>query len=173
MVGWQPITAALGNTPGPGSKVAAVISVVYLAFLCFPVFGVKEDLSRFQTGEGHHAEADVGRPTKMTSSCGPRCQWRFMVGYCTTTGFATYYMQYLFGNINMYAVLAGVCGVIPAGRADDIPAVFQKAHQKAALYRCDDPGRRATRCFSCGAPIIMIAIAAAYYLCGAGLHTAF
>lgn len=35
----------------------------------------------------------------------------FMVGYCTTTGFATYYMQYLYGDINMYAILAAVCGV--------------------------------------------------------------
>ena len=32
----------------------------------------------------------------------------FMVGYCTTTGFAMYYMQYIFGDKGMYAILAAV-----------------------------------------------------------------
>ena len=43
MVGWQPITAALGNTPKAWMTVAVSVSVIYLAGLCFPLFGVKEN----------------------------------------------------------------------------------------------------------------------------------
>ena len=43
MVGWQPITAALGNTPKAWMTVAVAVSVIYLAGLCFPLFGVKEN----------------------------------------------------------------------------------------------------------------------------------
>jgi len=57
----------------------------------------------------------------------------FMVGYCTTTGFATYYMQYLFGDINMYAVLAGVCGVAQLGALMVFP-LFSKKHDRRQLY---------------------------------------
>ena len=35
----------------------------------------------------------------------------FMVGYCTTVGFAVYYMRYVFGNEGMYVVLVAVCGI--------------------------------------------------------------
>ena len=134
MVGWQPITAALGNTPGAWFKVAAVISVVYLAFLCFPVFGVKEDLSRFKQEKGTTLKQMWDALTK-----NDQLMWTtlsmalFMVGYCTTTGFATYYMQYLFGNINMYAVLAGVCGVAQLGALMIFP-LFSKKHTRRQLY---------------------------------------
>ena len=41
MVGWEPITRALGNTPRAWFWVAVVLSVIFLAFLCFPLCGVK------------------------------------------------------------------------------------------------------------------------------------
>jgi melibiose permease/lactose/raffinose/galactose permease len=146
MVGWQPITAALGNTPGAWFKVAAVISAVYLAFLCFPIFGVKEDLGRFKQEKGTTLKQMWDALTK-----NDQLMWTtlsmalFMVGYCTTTGFATYYMQYLFGDINMYAVLAGVCGVAQLGALMVFPLFSKKHDQKAALYRRDHPGRGGLR----------------------------
>jgi melibiose permease/lactose/raffinose/galactose permease len=35
----------------------------------------------------------------------------FMVGYCTTTSFGTYYFKYAYGDENMYSVFAGVLGI--------------------------------------------------------------
>ena len=134
MVGWQPITSALGNTPSAWFKVAAVISVLYLAFLCFPLFGVKEDLKRFKEEKGTSLRQMWDALTK-----NDQLMWTtlsmalFMVGYCTTTGFATYYMQYLFGNINMYAVLAGVCGVAQLAALMVFP-LFSKKHTRRQLY---------------------------------------
>jgi len=54
----------------------------------------------------------------------------FMVGYTTTTGFATYYMQYLYGDINMYAVLAGVCGVAQLAALLIFPLVSKNKNRK-------------------------------------------
>ena len=51
MVGWQPITSALGDTPKAWFLVAAAVCVVYLGFLCFPLLGVKENRSIVQSEE--------------------------------------------------------------------------------------------------------------------------
>ena len=113
MVGWQPITAALGNTQKSWMLVACAVSVLYLGFLCFPLFGVKEN----RTIGGENEEKVTLRDMWHALVRNDQLMWTtlamglFMVGYCTTTGFATYYMQYLFGDINLYAVLAAVCGV--------------------------------------------------------------
>lgn len=134
MVGWQPITAALGNTPKSWLMVAGVLTVLYLAFLCFPIFGVKEDLSRFKeedkTTLKQMWKALAGNDQLMWTTLSMAL---FMVGYCTTTGFATYYMQYVFGNINMYAVLAGVCGVAQLAALIIFPH-FSKKHSRKQLY---------------------------------------
>ena len=57
----------------------------------------------------------------------------FMVGYCTTTGFAIYYMKYLFGNVDMYAVLAAVCGVAQLAALSVFP-LFSKRWNRRQLY---------------------------------------
>jgi melibiose permease/lactose/raffinose/galactose permease len=56
-----------------------------------------------------------------------------MVGYCITTGFATYYMQYVYGDINMYPVLAGVCGVAQLAALMVFP-LFSKKFSRKQLY---------------------------------------
>ena len=135
MVGWQPITAALGNTPGVWFGVAVVVSVLMLAFQCFTWFGVREDRSRFKQEENTslkqlvHVLFDNDQLMWTTLSMA-----LFMIGYCTTTGFATYYMQYIFGDINMYAVLAGVCGVA------HFPRIFPQVQPSAALHRLHRAG---------------------------------
>ena len=35
----------------------------------------------------------------------------FTIGYVSTTSFALYYMQYVFGDVDKYAILAAACGV--------------------------------------------------------------
>ena len=134
MVGWQPITAALGNTKESWLLVAAAISVIYLAFLCFPLFGVKERVAAVQPEEKTTLKdmwkAIVGNDQLMWTTL---AMGLFMIGYCTTTGFATYYMQYLYGNIDMYAILAAVCGVAQLAALLIFP-LFSKRFNRKQLY---------------------------------------
>lgn len=134
MVGWQPITAALGNTPRAWFLVAATVSAVYLLGLLFPLIGVKEDRSIYQK-----EEKTTLRQMWRALTGNDQLLWTtlsmalFMVGYCTTTGFATYYMQYLFGDIGMYAVLAAVCGVAQLAALMIFP-LFSRKHTRKQLY---------------------------------------
>lgn len=134
MVLWQPITQAMGNTPGDWLTLAGVICVLYLGFLCFPIFGVKEDRSIVQSDEGTTLkqmwQALVGNDQLMWTTL---AMGLFMIGYCTTTGFAIYYMKYLYGDENMYAVLAGVCGVAQLAALTVFP-LFSKRFNRRQLY---------------------------------------
>lgn len=134
MVGWQPITSALGDTPKAWFLLAIVIAVIYLLFLLFPLLGVKEP----------KIAADNEEKTTLRQMWNALVQndqlmWTtlsmalFMVGYCTTTGFAIYYMKYLFGNENLYAVLAAVVGVAQLVALLIFPA-FSKRFNRKQLY---------------------------------------
>lgn len=134
MVGWQPITEALGNTTRAWFAVALAIAVLMLLFQLFTLLGVKEDRSRFKQEESTSVkqmfrvlfENDQLMWTTLSMAL-------FMVGYCTTTGFAIYYMQYIFGNKDMYAVLAAVCGVSQLVALAVFP-VFSRKHDRKYLY---------------------------------------
>ena len=134
MIGWQPITQALGDTPKAWFLVACAMCVFYLGFLCFPLFGVKEDRSIVQS-----QEKTTLRQMWQAISKNDQLLWTtlamtlFQVGYCTTTGFAIYYMKYLFGDENMYAVLAAVCGVAQLAALGVFP-LFSKRFNRRQLY---------------------------------------
>ena len=134
MVGWQPITAALGNTPKAWMTVAVAVSVLYIGFLCFPLFGVKEN-REVKEDEDKFTLRDMWNAITKND----QLMWTtlamalFMVGYCTTTGFATYYMQYLYGDINLYAVLAAVCGVAQLAALMVFP-LFSGKFDRRQLY---------------------------------------
>ncbi|MBR0481934.1 MAG: MFS transporter [Firmicutes bacterium] len=134
MVGWQPITSAMGNTPKAWFTVALVIAALYILFLLFPILGVKEHKNFVEKDESTSLKdmwkALTGNDQLMWTTLSMAL---FMVGYCTTTGFATYYMQYLYGDINMYAVLAGVCGVAQLAALMIFPAV-SKNRSRRQLY---------------------------------------
>ena len=134
MIGWQPITQAMGNTPKAWFLVACAMCVFYLGFLCFPLFGVKEDRSIVQS-----EEKTTLQQMWQAISKNDQLLWTtlamglFQVGYCTTTGFAIYYMKYLFGDENMYAVLAAVCGVAQLTALGVFP-LFSKGFNRRQLY---------------------------------------
>ena len=134
MVGWQPITSAMGNTRQSWFMVAVAMCVIYLLFLCFPLFGVKEKrLSKEDNEETSLKDmwnAIVKNDQLMWTALAMAL---FMVGYCITTGFATYYMQYVYGDINMYPVLAGVCGIAQLAALMVFP-VFSKKFNRKQLY---------------------------------------
>ena len=134
MVGWQPITSAMGNTKQSWFTVAVVMSIMYLLFLCFPLFGVKEKrLSKDDNEETTLKDmwnAIIKNDQLMWTALAMAL---FMVGYCITTGFATYYMQYVYGDINMYPVLAGVCGIAQLAALMVFP-LFSKKYNRKQLY---------------------------------------
>lgn len=112
MVAWQPVTSALGNTPKVWFICAVVIAIVYLLGLLFPLLGVREKRVPVEEQESTSLKemwrALVGNDQLMWTSLSMAL---FMVGYCTTVGFAVYYMRYVFGNEGLYVVLVAVCGV--------------------------------------------------------------
>jgi len=134
MVGWQPITAAMGNTKQAWFLVAVAVTVLYLLGLLFPLLGVKEDRTLQQNEEKTSLKqmwrALVGNDQLMWVTLSMAL---FMVGYVTTTSFATYYMQYVYGDINMYAVLAAVVGVAQIAALLIFP-LFSKKFDRKHLY---------------------------------------
>ena len=129
MVAWQPVTSVLGNTPEAWFWCAAVIAVLYLGFLLFPLLGVKEKRAEKQ-------ESTTIRQMWNALVKNDQLMWTtlsmalFMVGYCTTVGFAVYYMRYLYGNESMYIVLVAVCGVSQLASLAVYPKVAKKMNRR-------------------------------------------
>lgn len=134
MVGWQPITAALGDSPKVWFLVAVVIVVLYLGFLLFPVLGVKEP----KLVEESEEKTTLRQMWKALTQ-NDQLMWTtlsmglFMIGYCTTVGFAIYYMKYIFGNEGMYAILAAVVGVAQLAALLIFP-FFSKRFNRKQMY---------------------------------------
>lgn len=131
MVAWQPVTTGLGDTPQVWFWCAVVIAAVYLLGLLFPLLGVKEKRVAQEKQEStsfkQMIRALVGNDQLMWTTL---AMGLFMVGYCTTVGFAVYYMKYLFGDEGMYVVLVGVCGVAQLGSLAIYPTVSKKLTRK-------------------------------------------
>ena len=131
MVAWQPVTSALGDTPKAWFWCAVVIAVVYLLGLLFPLLGVKEKRVAMEEQESTSLKQMWRALTR-----NDQLMWTtlsmglFMIGYCTTVGFAVYYMKYIFGNEGMYVVLVGVCGVSQLSALGVYPAVSRRFNRK-------------------------------------------
>ena len=117
MVGWEPITSGLGNTPKAWFTVALAVTILMLLFQLFTLFGVKERKDMFRREE----EKTTLRGMWEVLTKNDQLLWTtlamslFNIGYMSTTTMAIYYMQYVYGNKDMYAVLAAVCGLFAAG----------------------------------------------------------
>jgi len=131
MVAWQPVTSALGNTPKVWLGCAAVIAVVYLLGLLFPLLGIREKRVAAEQQEsttvGQMIRALVKNDQLMWTTLAMAL---FMVGYCTTVNFAIYYMKYIFGNEGMYVVLVAVVGVAQLGTLSVYPAVARRMNRR-------------------------------------------
>ena len=131
MVGWQPVTSALGDTPKAWFWCAVVIGAIYLLGLLFPLLGVKE--KRIPMEE---QESTSLKQMWVALTHNDQLMWTtlamalFMVGYSTTVGFAVYYMKYVFGNEGLYVVLVGVCGVAQLSALGVYPAVAKRFNRK-------------------------------------------
>ena len=113
MMGWEPITQALGNTPQAWFWVAVVICVLYMGFLCFTLFGVKENRNIVQ-----REDKTSFREMWSVLLKNDQLMWTtlsmglFMIGYVTTVNLAIYYMEYVLLDKGMYVVLVAVVGVV-------------------------------------------------------------
>ena len=131
MVAWQPVTSALGDTPKAWFWCAVVIAGIYLLGLLFPLLGVKEKRVAPEA-----QESTTLKQMWRALAHNDQLMWTtlsmalFMVGYCTTVGFAVYYMKYIFGNEGMYVVLVGVCGVAQLSALAVYPTVAKRFNRK-------------------------------------------
>ena len=131
MVGWQPVTSALGDTPKAWFWCAVVIAIVYLLGLLFPLLGVKEKRVAMED-----QESTTLKQMWVALTHNDQLMWTtlamalFMVGYSTTVGFAVYYMKYVFGNEGLYVVLVGVCGVAQLSALGVYPSVAKRFNRK-------------------------------------------
>ncbi len=131
MVAWKPVTSGLGDTTQVWFWCAVVIAVIYVLGLLFPLLGVKE-----KRVAPEKQESTTFKQMWRALVHNDQLMWTtlamglFMVGYCTTTGFAVYYMKYLFGDEGMYVVLVGVCGVAQLSSLAVYPAVARKLNRK-------------------------------------------
>ena len=113
MVGWEPITSGMGNTPKAWFTVALAVTILMLLFQLFTLFGVRERKDMFRREE----EKTTLRGMWEVLTKNDQLLWTtlamslFNIGYMSTTTMAIYYMQYVYGNKDMYAVLATVVGV--------------------------------------------------------------
>ena len=134
MVAWEPVTSGLGNTKEVWFWCAVAVAVAYLLGLLFPLLGVKERRLPAAQQEGTSIREMFRVLVK-----NDQLMWTtlamalFMVGYCTTVNFAIYYMEYVFGNKDLYMVLVAVVGVAQLGSLSVYPVVARHFNRRT-LY---------------------------------------
>lgn len=116
VVGILPITGMIGEAVGSMQKgwfiLTIAVCVMMLATQCITLIGVKEDRSHYKDEERTTLRDFVhvifGNDQLLWTTIS---MILFMIGYCTTTSFGTYFFIYAYGDEGMYSVFAGVLGV--------------------------------------------------------------
>jgi len=134
VVGILPVTNALGGDKRAWQITIIAIVLITWAFLCFTVFGVKEDKSI-------HAKQEATSLKEMFRVLFKNDQLLFtaismalfMIGYCTTTSFGVYYFKYAFKNEGMYSIFAAILGVSQLSALVVFP-MFSKRFSRKTLY---------------------------------------
>ena len=136
MVLWQPVTSGLGNTSRAWFIVAAVVTGLMLFFQMFTVIGVKERPEMFRQEEEKTSFKEMVRVITKND----QLLWTtlsmslFNIGYMTTTTISIYYMQYVYGDEGMYAILAAVVGVAQLFALSIFPACSKKASREQLYF---------------------------------------
>lgn len=135
MVSWEPITSALGGNPRAWFMVALAVTFLMLFFQMFTIFGVKE-----KSGLFIKEEKTTFKDMWFIFKNNDQLTWTalsmslFTIGYVTTTTVSIYYMQYVFGNKDLYPVLALVVGLAQLSALMIFP-LFSKYFSRKKLYR--------------------------------------
>jgi melibiose permease/lactose/raffinose/galactose permease len=113
---------------------AILVALLMWIFQSITLFGVKEDRSRLEKEERTTLKdlfrALVGNDQLLVTAVSMAL---FMIGYCTTTGFGTYYFKYAYGDEGMYMVFAAVLAVAQLTALSVFP-LFRKKFTRKQLY---------------------------------------
>ena len=113
---------------------AIIVAIIMWAFQSITLFGVKEDRSHLEKAERTTLRdlfrALVGNDQLLVTAVSMAL---FMIGYCTTTGFGTYYFKYAYKDEGMYMVFAAVLAVAQLTALSIFP-LFRKKFSRKQLY---------------------------------------
>lgn len=134
VVGIVPVSKALGGDKKAWFILSVAIVLITLAFLCFTLFGVKENRAIV-----HKQENTTLKEMFKVLFKNDQLMWTaismalFMIGYCTTTEFGVYFFKYAFKNEDMYAIFAAILGVTQLASLAVFP-LFTKKFSRKQLY---------------------------------------
>ena len=113
---------------------AIIIAFIMWIFQTVTLFGVKEDRSQLENSEKTTLKdlirALAGNDQLLVTALS---MVLFMIGYCTTTGFGTYYFKYAYKDEGMYMVFAAVLAVAQLTALSVFP-LFRKKFSRKQLY---------------------------------------
>jgi len=113
---------------------AIIVALIMWAFQSITLIGVKEDRTYLESAERTTLKdlfrALIGNDQLLVTAVSMAL---FMIGYCTTTGFGTYYFKYAYGDEGMYMVFAAVLAVAQLTALSVFP-LFRKKFTRKQLY---------------------------------------
>ena len=113
---------------------AIIVAIIMWIFQSITLIGVREDRSYVEkaehTGLKELWRALVGNDQLLITAVSMAL---FMIGYCTTTGFGTYYFKYAYKNEDVYMVFAAVLAVAQLTALSVFP-LFRKKFTRKQLY---------------------------------------
>lgn len=113
---------------------AIIAAVIMWVFQTITLIGVKEDRSELATVERTTLK-DLFRALFKNDQLlvAAISMALFMIGYCTTTAFGTYYFKYAYGDESVYTVFAAVLAVAQLTALSVFP-LFRKKFTRRQLY---------------------------------------
>lgn len=113
---------------------AIIIAIIMMIFQSITLFGVKEDRTNLEKTERTTIK-DLFRALFKNDQLLVTAvsMALFMIGYCTTTGFGTYYFKYAYKNEDMYMIFAAVLAVAQLTALSVFP-LFRKKFTRKQLY---------------------------------------
>ena len=113
---------------------AIIVAIIMWIFQSVTLFGVKEDRSRLEREERTSLKdlfrALIKNDQLLVTAVSMAL---FMIGYCTTTAFGTYYFKYAYKDEGMYMVFAAVLAVAQLTALSVFP-LFRKKFSRKQLY---------------------------------------
>ena len=113
---------------------AIIVAIIMWIFQSITLIGVKEDRTNLEATERTTLK-DLFRALFKNDQLLVTAvsMALFMIGYCTTTGFGTYYFKYAYGDEGMYMVFAAVLAVAQLTALSVFP-LFRKKFTRKQLY---------------------------------------
>ena len=113
---------------------AIIVAIIMMAFQSITLVGVKEDRRELEREERTTLKdlvrALAGNDQLLVTAVS---MVLFMIGYCTTTGFGTYYFKYAYKDEGVYMVFAAVLAVAQLTALSVFP-LFRKKFTRKQLY---------------------------------------